>query len=163
MILCVYVCAQLLSHVQLFAVPWTVSSSDSSVHWILQARILEWVAISSSSRYSWPRDWTCVSCIGKWILYHRAIRELSSHKCQWCQLWETVLQTNLSFLPNDISSIFFVFWFWTYTYLASGFVLISFLFPSLSECEFWYQLFHLSSCVILARSLNYAMLQHPYL
>ena len=48
---------------------------DSSLHGILQARILEWVAISSSRGSSQPRDWTCisrVSCIGKWILYHFA-------------------------------------------------------------------------------------------
>ena len=35
----------------------------SSVHGILQARILEWVAIFFSRRYSWPRDWTQVSHI----------------------------------------------------------------------------------------------------
>ena len=35
----------------------------SSVHGILQARILKWVAISSSRGSSWLRDWTCVSCI----------------------------------------------------------------------------------------------------
>ena len=35
----------------------------SSVHGILQARILEWVAISSSRGSSWPRVWTWVSCI----------------------------------------------------------------------------------------------------
>ena len=33
------------------------------VHGILQARILEWVAISFSGWSSWPRDWTCVSCV----------------------------------------------------------------------------------------------------
>ena len=33
------------------------------VHGILQARILEWVAISSSRGSSWPRDRTCVSCV----------------------------------------------------------------------------------------------------
>ena len=33
----------------------------SSVHGILQARILEWVAISFSRGSSWPRDWTRVS------------------------------------------------------------------------------------------------------
>ena len=51
------------------------SSPSSSVHGISQARILEWVAISSSRGSSWPRDWTrnsCVSCIGSWILYHCA-------------------------------------------------------------------------------------------
>ena len=35
----------------------------SFVHGILQARILEWVAISSSRVSSQPRDWTWVSCI----------------------------------------------------------------------------------------------------
>ena len=42
----------------------------SSVHGISQARILEWVAISSSKGSSQPRDETQVSsiyCIGKWI------------------------------------------------------------------------------------------------
>ena len=34
-----------------------------SVHGIFQARILEWVAISSSRRSSWPRHQTWVSCI----------------------------------------------------------------------------------------------------
>ena len=35
----------------------------SSVHGILQARILEWVAITFSRGSSWPRDWTQVSLI----------------------------------------------------------------------------------------------------
>ena len=39
------------------------SLSGSSVHGILQARILEWVAISFSRGSSRPRDWTQVSCI----------------------------------------------------------------------------------------------------
>ena len=38
---------------------------DSSVQGIFQARILEWVAISSSRGSSWPRDWTRVSCLGR--------------------------------------------------------------------------------------------------
>ena len=35
-----------------------------SGHGILQARILEWVAISSSGGSSWPRDWTHISQAG---------------------------------------------------------------------------------------------------
>ena len=35
----------------------------SSVHGILQVRILEWVAIPFSMGSTWPRDWTKVSCI----------------------------------------------------------------------------------------------------
>ena len=38
------------------------SPTSSSGHGILQARILEWVAISSSKGSSWPRNRTCVSC-----------------------------------------------------------------------------------------------------
>ena len=53
----------LLSHVWLFVTPWTSSLPGSSVHRILQARILEWVAISFSRGSSWPRDWTWISCI----------------------------------------------------------------------------------------------------
>ena len=39
------------------------SPPGSLVHGILQARILEWVAIPFSRGSSWPRDWTQVSCI----------------------------------------------------------------------------------------------------
>ena len=39
------------------------SLPGSSVHGILQARILEWVAISSSRGSSQPRDWTLISCV----------------------------------------------------------------------------------------------------
>ena len=42
----------------------------SSVHGIFQARTLEWVTIYSSRAPSQARDQTCVSCIGRWILYH---------------------------------------------------------------------------------------------
>ena len=52
-----------LSHVWLFATPWTVSLPGSSVHGIFQARTLEWVTISFSRKASQPGDWTCVSCI----------------------------------------------------------------------------------------------------
>ena len=46
------VCAQLLSHVQLFMTPWTVAYQSPLVHGGFQARILEWVAISSSRKSS---------------------------------------------------------------------------------------------------------------
>ena len=39
------------------------SPPGSSVHGILHARILEWVAISFSRRSSWPRDRSCIFCI----------------------------------------------------------------------------------------------------
>ena len=61
-------------------------SSGSSVHWIFQARILEWVAISFSKGSSQPRDRTRVSCVGRWILYHCAILLLSDFTL-WSMPW----------------------------------------------------------------------------
>ena len=56
-ILCVCVCVCVCY--SLFLTPWTVAS----VHEILQARILEWIATPFSRGSSKPRDWTRVSCI----------------------------------------------------------------------------------------------------
>ena len=47
------------------------SSSGSSVHGILQARMLEWVAMPFSGGSSWPRDWNLhflLLCIGRRVL-----------------------------------------------------------------------------------------------
>ena len=44
------------------------SPPSSSVHGISQARILEWLAISFSRGSFWPRDWICVSFIGRQVL-----------------------------------------------------------------------------------------------
>ena len=52
--------------------PTNCSPPGSSVHEIFPTRILEWVVISYSRGSSPPRDWThvsCVSCIGRQILY----------------------------------------------------------------------------------------------
>ena len=49
--------------------PMDSSPPGSSVHRILQARILEWVAISFSRGSSWPKDQTQVSYSGRQILY----------------------------------------------------------------------------------------------
>ena len=53
--------------------PVDCSPPGSSVHGILQARILEWVTMPLSRGSSWPRGWTYisfVSCDGRQILYH---------------------------------------------------------------------------------------------
>ena len=51
------------------------SPPGSTLCGIFQARILKWVAISSSRGSSQPRDQThmsCISCMDRWILYHCA-------------------------------------------------------------------------------------------
>ena len=49
------------SHVQLFATPWTPACQAPLSVGILQARILEWVAMPSSRGSFQPRDGTQVS------------------------------------------------------------------------------------------------------
>ena len=61
------------------------SPPGRSVHGILQARTLEWVAVPSSRGSSRPRDRNCISCVsctGRRVLYHWAtwspLRSLAS-------------------------------------------------------------------------------------
>ena len=71
---CMCVCVPShFSHVWLCVTRWILARQASlSVGWILQARMLEWVAISSSRGCAQPRDRTCVSyvsCIRRQVLY----------------------------------------------------------------------------------------------
>ena len=58
--------------------PMDCSLPGSSDRGIFQARILEWIAVSFCRGSSQPRDQTCISCIGRQILYHRATGEATS-------------------------------------------------------------------------------------
>ena len=63
--------------------PMGCSLPGSSVHGISQARILKWAAISSSRGSSWSENQSqvsCVSCIGRHILYHQATWETPRRK-----------------------------------------------------------------------------------
>ena len=88
--------------------PMDCSLEGTTVHGMLHARILEWVAISSSKGSSWPRDWThvsYVSCIGKRVLYHHDLEEIlpdsksisspNSHGC-----WDTITFNGYCCLPR---------------------------------------------------------------
>ena len=60
-------------HAPLFATLWTKAQQAPPAHGILQARILEWVAIFFFRGSSGPRDQShisYVSCIGRQVLYH---------------------------------------------------------------------------------------------
>ena len=97
-----------------FQDPMDCGPPGTPVNGILQARILEWVAISSSRGSSQPRDGThisCISCIGRQTLYHCATWEAPSQsiqthisililKCRFGQ-W-----TSVTFLMCDVSLSF---------------------------------------------------------
>ena len=56
--------------------PWTCSPAGSSVQGILQARMLEWVAVSSAKGSSQPKDQTWVSHIAGRFFIIWTIREV---------------------------------------------------------------------------------------
>ena len=80
--------------------PMGCSPPGSSVQEILQARILEWVAISYSRGSSWPRDWTrvlCISCIGRRIYLFIQFNHWAT--------WESLLSNKRRWKFNDLFSI----------------------------------------------------------
>ena len=79
----------LFSVTQLCPTPWDPMDCrppGSSVHGMVQARILEWVAISFCKGSSQLRDQTQVSCIAGWFFYHWTTKEVW---CQHCSLGKT--------------------------------------------------------------------------
>ena len=90
---------------QLFCDPTDCSPPGSSDHGISQASILEWAAICS-----WPRDWTWVSCTGRWALYHCSLKFSQS---QLIQLWDpTVIVFITGSGALDIVDYFILSCFW---------------------------------------------------
>ena len=76
-------CAKLLQSCLTLCDPKDCSPLSSSVHRILQARILDWVAISSFRGSSQPRNQTgiaCISYIVRKILFNWALQKLAAAK-----------------------------------------------------------------------------------
>ena len=99
---CVCVCAMSLQSCPAVCDPVDCSPPGSSVHGVLQARVLEWVFTSSSRGSSRPRDGTRVShvsCIGRRILIHCATREVQVHHCSMSN--HTFLTTHAQLCTGD--------------------------------------------------------------
>ena len=77
---------KLLSHVRLFVTPWTI-------HGLLQARILEWVAFPFSRKSSQPRNWTQVSHIAGGLFTSWATREAQEYWLGSLSLLQTTFLT----------------------------------------------------------------------
>ena len=75
--------------------PMDCSPPSSSIHGILQARILEWIAISFSKGSSQPRDRTHVS------------RIVDRHFTVWANVADTVHPCFNGILPQSYFSLFF--------------------------------------------------------
>ena len=71
----------------------------------LQARILEWVAISFSRGSFQPRDQTCISCIEKQILYYWATREDRSNRQVIYENWMLMRLTRDSLVAQRLKRL----------------------------------------------------------
>ena len=80
---CVCMCTQSLSCAQPFETPWTAARQAPLPMGILQARILEWVAMPSSRGSSQPWDKTQVSCIVGRLFIVWATREDQEYWEHW--------------------------------------------------------------------------------
>ena len=67
--------------------PTLCNPTDYTVHGILQARILEWVAFPFSRGSFQPRNWTRVSCIAGGFFIDWAIREAQSTFHSHLEFW----------------------------------------------------------------------------
>ena len=94
-------CAKSLQSSRTLCSPMDSRLPGSSVHGILQARLPKWVVISFSGGPSWPRDQTCVSWIGRWILYSLRRQGYSiSLRNVWLNRW---LSTTFCIIQNAFS------------------------------------------------------------
>ena len=142
---CSNVCAQSFSPIGLFSTLWTVahqSIGQSPVHGILQARILERVAISSSRGSFQPRDQThmsCVSSIARWILYHCATWQdpvVNIFRIKYIFYWfhqSCILFSLLYILPLNASFYYFgsysTFSVWPSFQYFKGYVIYAYFVP----------------------------------
>ena len=94
-ILCVCVCVLVTQWCPTLCNPMDYSPPGSSIHGVLQARILEWVTMPSSRGSSWPRDQTRVSCIAHRFFTIWAIRKL------FCSMINKFLSLNLVVWGHD--------------------------------------------------------------
>ena len=94
------------SHVWFFATP-----PGSYACQIFQARILEWVVMSFSRGSSQPKDPTCVSCLGRWILYHwTPIIVVCSASCTHTKILHVVYNKYLFVFIFPLPGIVNIFW-----------------------------------------------------
>ena len=86
--------------------PMDCSPLGSSVHGILQARIVKWVAISFSSGSSWPRNQTWVCCIAGRFFTNSLPYKLTVWHCKMTSLclqgpkWLALGTFTTSFAPD---------------------------------------------------------------
>jgi len=86
--------------------PWTVAHQGPLSREILQARILEWVAMPFSRGSSQPRDWTQISCIADGFFTLWATREALTYGIVHVSMLFSQITPPLP-PPTEFKSLFF--------------------------------------------------------
>ena len=84
--------------------PMDCGLPGSSVHVIIQARILEWVAISFSRGPSWPRNQIQVSCIAGRFSNDWAMRETQIDNSYW------LVHSHIALKNTGVGSLSLLLW-----------------------------------------------------
>ena len=96
-------CKCVLSRVRFFATPWTVARQAPPCMGFSRQEYWSGLAIPFFRGSSWPRDQTCISCIGRRILYYWASWEvhdaylLQTHN-SICTCWSLCLPAPLDWV-----------------------------------------------------------------
>ena len=98
------------------------SSPSSSVHGILQERILQWVARLFSRGSSWPRDRTWVSCIAGRLFSIWATREVLCFSRQMIISWMEGTSSIYSEYPREVPHPWHSIIVWEIDQLPSHFI-----------------------------------------
>ena len=105
--------------------PMGCSPPGSSVRGVLQARILEWVAMSFSRASSWSGDWTHVLCVprtGRCVLYHCTLGKPQTPTgyptIQFSS--DTLMEPNLGLLATCTAKP--VYWHWVVVKQSPAFI-----------------------------------------
>ena len=146
------------------------SPQGSSVHGILQVRILGWVAISISSGSSWPRDQTLVSWLQTDSLPSESPGkpQLNLISSQWPHLqtlshWGLGAQhknwgdTNIQSIAS-IWIMMFNKWGWTFSHCSTN---ATWMFVDVCSCIFYIKI-NLCECFIL-KDMNHICIYNKYL
>ena len=82
--------------------PMGCNPPGPSAHEILQARILQWVAIPITRRSFWPRDWTWVSHTAGWFFIMSHQGKQSKEFIRNTESWDVLLYPNNKLVARPI-------------------------------------------------------------
>ena len=136
--------------------PMECSPPGSSVHGILQARILEWVAISFSRGSSWLRNWTRVSCTTGGFLTDWAVIEAPK---EWTYTYTCIYIWHINVYDIHMYDIYI----YMYTYVCIWHTHV-YIYMYMTYTYIWnrYDFIYWTYCICICQGFLYMFLYMSY-